>query len=87
MWGNSSRLLLASHVQNRLPISAIVGLDSDKENETVKIDLSGKTAVVSASTAGIGLAVATGLAACGAETVTVPNEQGGTGQVNIFRCY
>jgi NAD(P)-dependent dehydrogenase (short-subunit alcohol dehydrogenase family) len=35
----------------------------------VKIDLSGKTAVVSASTAGIGLAIATGLAATGAETV------------------
>jgi NAD(P)-dependent dehydrogenase (short-subunit alcohol dehydrogenase family) len=35
----------------------------------VKIDLSGKTAIVSASTAGIGLAVATGLAACGAEAV------------------
>src|ERR1700733_8424292 len=40
-----------------------------KGNETVKIDLSGKTAVVSASTAGIGLAIATGLAAAGAETV------------------
>jgi hypothetical protein len=24
---------------------------------------------------------------CGAETVTVPNENGGTGQVNIVRCY
>jgi hypothetical protein len=24
---------------------------------------------------------------CGAETVTVPNEHGGTGQVNIVRCY
>jgi NAD(P)-dependent dehydrogenase (short-subunit alcohol dehydrogenase family) len=35
----------------------------------VKIELSGKTAVVSASTAGLGLAIATGLAACGAETI------------------
>jgi NAD(P)-dependent dehydrogenase (short-subunit alcohol dehydrogenase family) len=35
----------------------------------VKIDLSSKTAVVSASTAGIGLAIATGLAASGAEIV------------------
>jgi NAD(P)-dependent dehydrogenase (short-subunit alcohol dehydrogenase family) len=35
----------------------------------VNIDLSGKTAIVSASTAGIGLAIATGLAASGAETV------------------
>lgn len=33
------------------------------------IDLSGKTAMVSASTAGIGLAVAAGMAASGAETV------------------
>jgi hypothetical protein len=24
---------------------------------------------------------------CGAETVTVPNDRGGTGQVNIYRCY
>jgi NAD(P)-dependent dehydrogenase (short-subunit alcohol dehydrogenase family) len=37
--------------------------------DDMKIDLSGKTAVVSASTAGIGLAIATGLAATGAETV------------------
>ncbi|RFU49109.1 SDR family NAD(P)-dependent oxidoreductase [Paraburkholderia sp. DHOC27] len=35
----------------------------------MKIDLTGKTAVVSASTAGIGFAVASGLAACGAEAV------------------
>ncbi|MGA7816233.1 SDR family NAD(P)-dependent oxidoreductase [Caballeronia sp.] len=35
----------------------------------MKIDLSGKTAVISASTAGIGLAIATGLAAAGAEVV------------------
>ncbi len=27
------------------------------------------------------------VSSCGAETVTVPNERGGTGQVNIFRCY
>ncbi|WP_096701523.1 SDR family oxidoreductase [Magnetospirillum sp. 15-1] len=33
------------------------------------IDLSGKKAVVSASTAGIGLAIAKGLAACGAEII------------------
>ncbi|OAJ54875.1 oxidoreductase [Paraburkholderia ginsengiterrae] len=33
------------------------------------IDLSGKTAIVSASTAGIGLAIATGIAAAGADTV------------------
>jgi hypothetical protein len=24
---------------------------------------------------------------CGSETMTVPNEHGGTGQVNIIRCY
>jgi NAD(P)-dependent dehydrogenase (short-subunit alcohol dehydrogenase family) len=35
----------------------------------VKIDLSGKTAIVSASSGGIGLAIATGLAAAGADTV------------------
>jgi NAD(P)-dependent dehydrogenase (short-subunit alcohol dehydrogenase family) len=35
----------------------------------VNIDLSGKSALVSASTAGIGLAIAKGLAAAGAETV------------------
>ena len=35
----------------------------------MKIDLSGKTAVISASSAGIGLAIATGLAAAGAEVV------------------
>lgn len=35
----------------------------------MNIDLSGKTAIVSASTAGIGLAIATGLAASGAETL------------------
>jgi NAD(P)-dependent dehydrogenase (short-subunit alcohol dehydrogenase family) len=35
----------------------------------VKIDLSGKTAVVSASSAGIGLAIARGLASTGAQTV------------------
>lgn len=35
----------------------------------MKIDLSGKTALVSASTAGIGLAIATGLARSGAETI------------------
>jgi NAD(P)-dependent dehydrogenase (short-subunit alcohol dehydrogenase family) len=33
------------------------------------IDLSGKTAVISGSTAGIGLAIATGIAAAGADTV------------------
>ena len=27
------------------------------------------------------------VSSCGAETVTVPNASGGTGQVNIFRCY
>jgi len=27
------------------------------------------------------------VSSCGAETVTVPNEHGGTGQVNIVRCY
>ena len=27
------------------------------------------------------------VSSCGAETVTVPNGQGGTGQVNIIRCY
>jgi Dehydrogenases with different specificities (related to short-chain alcohol dehydrogenases) len=35
----------------------------------VIIDLSGKTAIVSASTAGIGLAIATGIAAAGAHTL------------------
>lgn len=35
----------------------------------MKIELSGKIAIVSGSTAGIGLAIATGLAASGAETV------------------
>jgi NAD(P)-dependent dehydrogenase (short-subunit alcohol dehydrogenase family) len=35
----------------------------------VNIDLSGKTAIVSASTAGIGLAIATGIAAAGARTI------------------
>jgi hypothetical protein len=27
------------------------------------------------------------VSSCGAETVTVPNAHGGTGQVNIVRCY
>ena len=27
------------------------------------------------------------VSSCGAETLTVPNEHGGTGQVNIVRCY
>jgi hypothetical protein len=27
------------------------------------------------------------VSSCGAETQTVPNEHGGTGQVNIIRCY
>ena len=35
----------------------------------MKIDLSGKRAIISGSTAGIGLAIATGLAATGAEVV------------------
>jgi NAD(P)-dependent dehydrogenase (short-subunit alcohol dehydrogenase family) len=35
----------------------------------MRIDLSGKTAVVTGSTAGIGLAIAKGLAAAGASTV------------------
>ena len=35
----------------------------------MKIDLSGKTALVSASTAGIGFAIATGLASSGAKTI------------------
>ncbi|WP_144113938.1 SDR family NAD(P)-dependent oxidoreductase [Paraburkholderia sp. BCC1886] len=39
------------------------------------IDLSGKTAIVSASTAGIGLAIATGLAASGATTVINGRQQ------------
>ena len=39
------------------------------------IDLSGKTAIVSASTAGIGLAIATGLAASGANTVINGRQQ------------
>lgn len=39
------------------------------------IDLSGKTAIVSASTAGIGLAIATGIAAAGADTVVNGRKQ------------
>jgi NAD(P)-dependent dehydrogenase (short-subunit alcohol dehydrogenase family) len=46
-----------------------VAVSFTKGIQTVKIDLSGKTAVISASSAGIGLAVATGLAAAGAEIV------------------
>jgi NAD(P)-dependent dehydrogenase (short-subunit alcohol dehydrogenase family) len=38
-------------------------------SKTVNIDLSGKTAIVSASTAGIGIAIATGIAASGAQTI------------------
>ncbi|MFT4068265.1 SDR family NAD(P)-dependent oxidoreductase [Paraburkholderia sp.] len=41
----------------------------------MNIDLSGKTAIVSASTAGIGLAIATGLAAAGARTVVNGRKQ------------
>jgi NAD(P)-dependent dehydrogenase (short-subunit alcohol dehydrogenase family) len=41
----------------------------------VNIDLTGKTAIVSASTAGIGLAIATGLAASGAETIVNGRKQ------------
>jgi NAD(P)-dependent dehydrogenase (short-subunit alcohol dehydrogenase family) len=41
----------------------------------VNIDLSGKTAIVSASTAGIGLAIATGIAASGAETIVNGRKQ------------
>ena len=41
----------------------------------MNIDLSGKTAVVSASTAGIGLAIATGIAASGAETIVNGRKQ------------
>jgi NAD(P)-dependent dehydrogenase (short-subunit alcohol dehydrogenase family) len=41
----------------------------------VIIDLSGKTAIVSASTAGIGLAIATGLAAAGANTIVNGRKQ------------
>lgn len=41
----------------------------------MKIDLSGKTAVVSGSTAGIGLAIATGLAAAGALTIVNGRKQ------------
>lgn len=39
------------------------------------IDLSGKTALVTASTAGIGLAIATGIAAAGADTVVNGRKQ------------
>nr|WP_218901525.1 SDR family oxidoreductase [Paraburkholderia bryophila] len=46
----------------------------DKEH-TVNIDLTGKTAIVSASTAGIGLAIATGIAAAGARTVVNGRKQ------------
>jgi NAD(P)-dependent dehydrogenase (short-subunit alcohol dehydrogenase family) len=42
---------------------------------SVNIDLSGKTAIVSASTAGIGLAIATGIAASGALTIVNGRKQ------------
>ncbi|MFM0206411.1 SDR family oxidoreductase [Paraburkholderia sediminicola] len=41
----------------------------------MNIDLTGKTAIVSASTAGIGLAIATGIAASGAETIVNGRKQ------------
>ncbi|HEY3598195.1 MAG TPA: SDR family oxidoreductase [Paraburkholderia sp.] len=41
----------------------------------MNIDLSGKTAVVTASTAGIGLAIASGIAAAGADTVVNGRKQ------------
>ena len=44
-------------------------------SKPVNIDLSGKTAIVSASTAGIGLAIATGIAAAGAETIVNGRKQ------------
>ncbi|MGY3451849.1 SDR family NAD(P)-dependent oxidoreductase [Bradyrhizobium sp. USDA 4353] len=42
----------------------------------MNIDLSGKTALVTGSTAGIGFAIAKGLAACGAEVVVNGRSQG-----------
>jgi NAD(P)-dependent dehydrogenase (short-subunit alcohol dehydrogenase family) len=41
----------------------------------VNIDLSGKTAIVSSSTAGIGLVIATGIAASGALTIVNGRKQ------------
>src|SRR5690606_3311544 len=40
------------------------------------IDLSGKTAIVTGSTRGIGLAIATGLASAGAQVTVVGRDQG-----------
>ena len=43
----------------------------------MKIDLSGKTAIVTGSTGGIGFAIARGLAACGATVVVNGRKQDG----------
>ncbi len=52
-------------------------MGTDNGGYAMKIDLSGKTAIVSASTEGIGLAIATGLAGAGAETVVNGRKQEG----------
>jgi len=45
----------------------------------MKIDLSGKTAIVTGSTSGIGLAIVRGVAVCGATVVVNGRTQGAVG--------
>src|SRR5690606_40577005 len=48
---------------------------TQEEIDTMIIDLSGKTAIVTGSTGGIGLAIAEGLAKAGAQVTVVGREQ------------